>query len=236
MLLELVNVSKIYQMEEQTVTALKDVTLRIKEGEHISIMGPSGSGKSTLLHVLSMLDVPTNGQVSFKGKRIEKYTEKQLAFLRNREIGFVFQQFNLLPNTSAWENVALPLVYANIEYSVRRKRAVEMLGRVGLGDRLENTRAQLSGGQQQRVAIARALINDPSIIFADEPTGNLDSKSGKEVLDLFESLHEKEGKTVVMVTHESMIAAQADRQIVLKDGEIIQDIHDGKKKRKLWKP
>lgn len=234
MLLDLVKVSKIYRMEEQTVTALKNVTLRIDAGEHISIMGPSGSGKSTLLHILSMLDTPTEGEVIFKGKRVEKYTEKQLAYLRGSEIGFVFQQFNLLPNTSAWENVALPLVYANVEASERRKRAVAMLTRVGLADRLENTRSQLSGGQQQRVAIARALINNPAIIFADEPTGNLDSKSGKEVLDLFESLHEKEGKTVVMVTHESMIAAQADRQIMLKDGEIIRDVHDGK--RKIWKP
>lgn len=234
MLLDLVKVSKIYRMEEQTVTALKNVTLRIDAGEHISIMGPSGSGKSTLLHILSMLDTPTEGEVIFKGKRVEKYTEKQLAYLRGSEIGFVFQQFNLLPNTSAWENVALPLVYANVEASERRRRAVAMLTRVGLADRLENTRSQLSGGQQQRVAIARALINNPAIIFADEPTGNLDSKSGKEVLDLFESLHEKEGKTVVMVTHESMIAAQADRQIMLKDGEIVRDVHDGK--RKVWKP
>jgi putative ABC transport system ATP-binding protein len=223
MLLQLDGVSKIYQMEEQTVTALNDISLKIHEGEHISIMGPSGSGKSTLLHIMSLLDVPTHGKVIFKDKQVEKFSEKQLAYLRNREIGFVFQQFNLLPKVSAWENVALPLVYANVEPGERKARAIKMLEKVGLGDRLENTRSQLSGGQQQRVAIARALINKPSIIFADEPTGNLDSKSGDEVLEIFEKLHEEEGTTVVLVTHEPGIAAQANRHIVIKDGKILSD-------------
>ncbi len=240
MLLELKNVAKTYTMEEQVVQALKNVSLSVDEGEHISIMGASGSGKSTLLHIMSLLDTPSKGEVIFKGKQVERYSEKQLAFLRNREIGFVFQQFNLLPKISAWENVALPLVYANVEASLRKERAIKMLERVGLGDRIENTRAQLSGGQQQRVAIARALINEPSIIFADEPTGNLDSKSGEEILDIFERLHEEEGTTVVMVTHEYEIGQQADRHIVIKDGQILSDtrgghIHKSKAKKKQTK-
>lgn len=216
------NVSKIYKLEDQEVSALKDISLQVDQGEYISIMGPSGSGKSTLLHILSLLDTPSTGSVIFKGQKIESYSEKFLAKLRNQEIGFVFQQFNLLAKTSSLDNVALPLVYANVKKSERDARAKSMLEKVGLGDRLENTRAQLSGGQQQRVAIARALINNPSIIFADEPTGNLDSKSGEEVMQIFSTLH-REGKTIIIVTHEPDIATYAKRQILVRDGLIQKD-------------
>lgn len=229
MLLQLSHIAKIYQLEGQQVTALKDVSLTLTEGEYVSIMGPSGSGKSTLLHILSLLDTPSSGSIIFKDRAVEKYSEKQLAWLRNREIGFVFQQFNLLAKTSAWENVALPLVYANVGPEERYERAKKMLERVGLGERLDNNRSQLSGGQQQRVAIARALINNPAIIFADEPTGNLDSKAGAEVLEIFEQLHE-DGTTVVMVTHEPDIGKLADRHILVRDGSIVSDIKKKTKK------
>ncbi len=229
MLLKLDHISKIYQLEGQSVAALKDISISIDEGEYVSIMGPSGSGKSTLLHILSMLDTPTHGSITFKGQKVERYSEKTLAKLRNSEIGFVFQQFNLLAKTSALENVALPLVYANVPKEERDERSKALLTRVGLGDRLENTRAQLSGGQQQRVAIARALVNSPSILYADEPTGNLDSKSGDEVMEIFEELH-KEGKTIVLVTHEPTIAKHARRQIIVKDGLILSDSKRKKKK------
>jgi putative ABC transport system ATP-binding protein len=222
MLLELKDVYKLYRLGDQEVAALNGVSLEIDEGEYVSIMGPSGSGKSTLLHIMSLLDTPSKGRVTLKEHQVQGFSEKHLAALRNKEIGFVFQQFNLLPRVSAIENVALPLLYANVPTQERSSRAKEMLVRVGLGDRLENTRSQLSGGQQQRVAIARALVTDPSIIFADEPTGNLDSKSGDEVMEIFSDLH-KEGKTIVLVTHEPSIAKCAKRQIVVKDGKILKD-------------
>jgi len=228
MLLHVDHVSKMYRMGDTSICALDDVSLEVDEGEYIAIMGQSGSGKSTLLQIASFLDLPTSGKIYLRGKRTETLQETELARLRNKEIGFVFQQFNLLPKTSALENVALPLVYARVSDVERVQRATAMLQQVGLGDRLQNTRAQLSGGQQQRVAIARALINNPSIIFADEPTGNLDSKSGDEIMHMFDDLH-KSGKTIILVTHEHDIAQHAKRQIVMRDGHIISDT---KKKKK----
>jgi len=222
MLLKLKSVSKHYQMGETTIKALNEVTLSIKEGEFIAIMGPSGSGKSTFLQVASILAQPTAGEIFIKDKDVTQYDEVERSRLRNKEIGFIFQQFNLLPRTSALDNVALPLVYAKVGTKERDERAKAMLNKVGLGDRIKNTPAQLSGGQQQRVAVARALINNPSIIFADEPAGNLDSKSGEEIKRLLIDLN-KEGKTIIMVTHEPDDAAIAKRLIMFKDGVIVDD-------------
>ncbi len=231
MLLKLKDVSKHYALGGSTIKALDHISLEVEEGEFLSVMGPSGSGKSTFLQVASILAEPTKGQIFLKGKNVTNYDEVERARLRNQEIGFVFQQFNLLPRTSALDNVALPLIYARKSHSVQQKLAKEMLDKVGLGDRLNNAPAQLSGGQQQRVAIARALVNNPSIIFADEPTGNLDSKSGKEIQKLLINLH-NEGKTIIMVTHEDYVAAIANRKIVFKDGKIVSDTRK-KKRRKV---
>lgn len=222
MLLKLTDVTKTYTIGETLIKALGGISLSIDSGEFVAIMGPSGSGKSTLLQVASLLAAPTDGTIELKGKDIGQYNEVDRARLRNQEIGFVFQQFNLLPKTSSLENVALPLVYAGVSSDERKKRATEMLERVGLGDRLHNGPAQLSGGQQQRVAIARALINNPSLIFADEPTGNLDSKSGEDIKQLLMDLN-KEGKTIIMVTHEYDDAAIAKRLITFKDGLLVKD-------------
>lgn len=227
--LSLKNVKKIYTMGEEKIYALNGITLDISAGEFVAIMGPSGAGKSTLLHVASLLDNPSSGQLRLRNEDVSEAKESKLARIRNSEIGFVFQQFNLLPKTSALDNVALPLLYAGLEKKARHARAKAMLERVGLGDRLNNTRAQLSGGQQQRVAIARALINDPTLIFADEPTGNLDSRSGDEIMELFTELN-KEGRTIVLVTHEPDIAEYAQRLITVKDGKILSDVQ--KKKRR----
>lgn len=228
MILKLSNVSKHYELGDNIIKALNDVSIVVNEGDFISIMGPSGSGKSTFLQVASILAEPTDGKIFLKGKDVTSYDEVERAKLRNKEIGFVFQQFNLLARTSALDNVALPLVYAGISHSEQMRRAEQILKKVSLEDRMENTPAQLSGGQQQRVAIARALINDPSIIFADEPTGNLDTKSGDEIMDILVKLN-KEGKTIVMVTHEEEIAEIAKRQIVFRDGKIVQDYFVKKK-------
>lgn len=222
MLLELQNVSKTYTIGDSTINALDNISLSVAEGEFVAVMGPSGSGKSTFLQVASMLAEPSTGTILLKDTDVTKFNEKQRARLRNKEIGFVFQQFNLLARTSALENVALPLIYAGYSSNFRTQKAKEMLELVGLGDRLTNTPAQLSGGQQQRVAIARALINDPAIIFADEPTGNLDSKSGDDIKALLTKLH-KDGKTIIMVTHEDDVAAIAKRKIVFKDGKVLSD-------------
>lgn len=221
-LLSLTDISKTYKLGTNIINALQNVTVTVEEGSFIAVMGPSGSGKSTFLQVASMLAQPTDGTIMLKGRDVTKYNEKERAQLRNKEIGFVFQQFNLLPRTSALDNVALPLVYAGVSSEERQQRAQAMLEKVGLGDRLQNTPAQLSGGQQQRVAIARALVNDPSVIFADEPTGNLDSKSGGDIKKLLIDLH-KEGKTIIIVTHESDDAAIAKRLLLLRDGELVSD-------------
>lgn len=222
MILELKNVSKHYHLGDTVIRALDQVSLKINAGEFVAIMGHSGSGKSTFLQVASMLAQPSSGKIFLRDKDVTLYNEVERARLRNKEIGFVFQQFNLLARTSALDNVALPLVYAKVPERERRARAKEMLERVGLGDRLQNTPSQLSGGQQQRVAIARALINDPSIIFADEPTGNLDTKSGEEIKKLLSELH-NENRTIIMVTHEEDVAAIAKRLIEFTDGKIIRD-------------
>lgn len=222
MLLELKNVCKYYQVGQTTIRALDGVTTGFDTGEFVAVMGPSGSGKSTFLQVASMLGSATAGHMYLKGKDVTEYSEAERARLRNKEIGFVFQQFNLLPRTSALDNVELPLSYAGVSSEEATSRATAILERVGLGDRLDNTPAQLSGGQQQRVAIARALVNNPSIIFADEPTGNLDSKSGSEIKELLCELHQ-EGATIIMVTHDRSVASIANRQLKFKDGKIVSD-------------
>jgi putative ABC transport system ATP-binding protein len=237
MLLKLHNVSKHYHLGSNVTRALNKVNFEVEEGEFIAIMGPSGSGKSTFLQVASILAEATSGKIILKGKDVTAYDEIERAKLRNKEIGFIFQQFNLLPRTSALDNAALPLVYAHVSYSEQRRRAAKILENVGLADKFKNTPAQLSGGQQQRVAIARALINEPSIIFADEPTGNLDTKSGQEIMDMLVKLN-KNGKTIIMVTHEAKIAQMAKRLIKFQDGEIISDSmkkYNQKSKKKTWK-
>lgn len=222
MLLELENVSKTYHIGDDVIRALDHVSIGVKQGEFVAIMGPSGSGKSTFLQVASMLAAPSHGVIKLKGQNVTEYSEPERARLRNREIGFIFQQFNLLARTSALENVSLPLVYAGVSVYERHRRSREMLERVGLAERMKNTPAQLSGGQQQRVAIARALINEPAIIFADEPTGNLDSKSGNDIKELLRTLHQ-EGKTIILVTHEEDVAEIAQRRVIFRDGKIVSD-------------
>lgn len=217
--LELKDIVKTYVSGNTSFNALDGVSLCINRGEFVSITGPSGSGKSTLMHIVGLLDNPTYGQVLLEGQDISHLNENEMAKVRNITLGFVFQQFNLLAKTSAAENVMLPLLYSDTPKPDRLPKAIEMLTKVGLGEKLKNTPAQLSGGQQQRVAIARALINDPKIILADEPTGNLDSKSGKEVIALFHQLH-SEGRTIVLVTHDMDLAKQAERIIIIKDGKV----------------
>lgn len=223
-ILQIQRVSKIYELEGVTVTALDDINLDIKEGEFISIIGPSGSGKSTLMHIIGALDTPSKGEVIINGQDIAELSETQLARIRNQNIGFVFQQFNLLSKTSALDNVILPLIYAGVNSKNKRiSMGTKILEKVGLGDRMQNNPNQLSGGQQQRVAIARALINSPSIILADEPTGNLDSKTGIDIMNMFKQLH-KEGNTIILVTHAMEIAKQAKRIIKIKDGRIVDKL------------
>jgi putative ABC transport system ATP-binding protein len=215
--LRLEDVYKTYRTGSIDVEALRGITLDIAEGEYVAIMGPSGSGKSTLMHILGCLDVPTSGHYELAGEHVAAMDEAALAEVRNRRIGFVFQQFNLLPSLTAWRNVELPLTYAGIPPADRRKRAMDALDRVGLADRVEHRPGELSGGQQQRVAVARALVTDPALILADEPTGNLDSVSSADVLGLFAELHDA-GRTVVLITHEPDIAAVAGRVVHIRDG------------------
>ena len=221
--LEVRDVQKTYQVGDDIVVhALDGVSLQIRKGDFIAIIGPSGSGKSTLMHSIGLLDHPTSGEVLVGGTDVTKMAENELARVRNKEIGFVFQAFNLLARTTAIENVELPLIYAGVSSADRQKRAVEALKRVGLGERLDHMPNQLSGGQQQRVAIARALVTEPSIILADEPTGNLDSKSGIEVMAFLQELH-KSGVTIVLVTHDAHVALHAARVVRIADGKITQD-------------
>ena len=213
---------KDYVLGAETVHALRGVDLVVERNEFIAIMGPSGSGKSTLMNLIGCLDTPSGGEYWLNGHAVSQRSDDELAHIRNREIGFVFQTFNLLPRATALHNVELPLVYAGINSKGRRERATAMLERVGLGDRMTHRPSELSGGQRQRVAIARALINDPAILLADEPTGNLDSQTGEEIMALFDTLHDQ-GQTIVLVTHEHDIAQHAQRQIFLKDGVIERD-------------
>lgn len=229
-LIELSKISKIYDLGEVKVEALKDANLNIESGEYIALIGPSGSGKSTLMNTLGCLDRPTSGSYLLDGVQIVDMSRDQRARIRNKQIGFVFQNFNLLNRTSALENVELPLLYAGgMSSRQRHERATQMLELVGLGDRLDHHSSQLSGGQQQRVAIARALANKPSILMGDEPTGNLDTKTSKEVIALFKKLNEENGITVILVTHDEEVARNARRTIVLRDGRIIEDTEDFEK-------
>jgi len=220
---ELRNVSKIYRLGEEEIRALDDVSLDIEEGEFISIIGPSGSGKSTLMHILGCLDSPTKGTIKLDGVMIQDATPRQLAAIRNRKIGFVFQFFNLLPKLNVLQNVELPMIYSGVPAKQRRKRAMEALEAVDMANRAKHRPSQLSGGQQQRAAIARAIVNNPRIIFADEPTGNLDSLTGEAILQLFRKLSQ-EGRTIVLVTHDPEIAAVTPRRIEIRDGKIAQRI------------
>ena len=220
--IDIENITKHYVMGEETVHALRGVTLQIHRNEYLAIMGPSGSGKSTLMNMLGCLDTPSSGRYEFGGKDVSAMDDDELAAIRNREIGFVFQTFNLLPRSNALHNVELPLIYAGMAPHPRRTRALEALQNVGLGDRVHHKPNELSGGQRQRVAIARALVNHPSILLADEPTGNLDSKTGEEIMALFEQLYEQ-GHTIIVVTHEEDIARHARRIVRLRDGLIESD-------------
>ncbi|MHB1474264.1 MAG: ABC transporter ATP-binding protein [Dermatophilaceae bacterium] len=218
-ILRLLDVGKVYATGSVEVEALRGVSMEVDRGEYVAIMGPSGSGKSTLMHILGCLDVPTTGSYDLAGEDVSTMSETALAHVRNRQIGFVFQQFNLLASLPAWRNVELPLCYSSMGRAERKERATNALGRVGLGDRVEHRPGELSGGQQQRVAVARALVTDPALILADEPTGNLDSQSSADVLGLFTELHDQ-GRTIVLITHEPDVAKSAQRIVRILDGQV----------------
>ena len=220
--IDIENITKDYVMGEEIVRALRGVTLQIRRNEYLAVMGPSGSGKSTLMNMLGCLDTPTSGRYEFNGRNVAEMDDDELAAIRNREIGFVFQTFNLLPRATSLRNVELPLIYAGMDRESREERAAQALTDVGLGDRIQHKPNELSGGQRQRVAIARALVNNPSIILADEPTGNLDSRTGEEIMALLEDLYRR-GHTIILVTHERDIAAHARRTIHLRDGVVESD-------------
>ena len=222
MIINVKDIKKSYTVGTQEVNALRGINLSVEKGEFISIMGPSGSGKTTLMNIIGCLDTPSSGEYELNGSLVSKLEDDELARIRNKEIGFVFQSFNLLAKNSVLENVMLPLKYAGFDKSEAVKKSNEVIDKVGLSDRLAHTPAELSGGQQQRVAIARALVNKPSIIFADEPTGNLDSKTGKEVMTIFKELNAS-GQTIILITHEESIANQSNRIITIKDGLIKSD-------------
>ena len=230
-LIEVKDVTKTYNGGEIKTQALCGVSFDIKKGEFVAIVGPSGSGKSTLMHIIGCLDIPTSGTYAINGKNVEKMSDNELADIRNKEIGFVFQSYNLLSRTSSLNNVCLPMAYAGIPKKERQERATELLKSVGLGNKLENSPNQLSGGEKQRVAIARALSVNPSIILADEPTGNLASKQSMEIMNIFEDLNIK-GHTIVLITHEEEIAKKAKRTISLVDGKIVSDKTNGKENKK----
>jgi putative ABC transport system ATP-binding protein len=215
-------ITKVYRLSEVSVTVLKGIDISIQQGEYVAIMGASGSGKSTLMNIIGCLDRSTAGDYNLEGRDLMRLDDEQLAYVRNQRIGFVFQQFNLLPRSTALENVMLPMVYANISKSKRRQRAIEVLTQVGLGNYLDNRPTQLSGGQQQRVAVARALVNDPALVLADEPTGALDSETSQEIMDLLTELN-RNGITIIVVTHDREVAAQTRRMIRLQDGLVISD-------------
>ena len=219
-LLRCEKVNKVYQMDTLSMSVLHNINMTIKKNEFISIVGPSGSGKSTLMHLIGLLDTPTSGRIFLDNEDVSKLSEEKMASVRNRKIGFVFQTFNLIPRTSALANVELPLIYAGVSDEQRKEKATKMLESMGLGERIYHFPNQLSGGEQQRVAIARALINNPSLILADEPTGNLDSKTGNQIMEIFKKL-KKEGNTIVLVTHDMEVAKVADRIVKIYDGEIV---------------
>jgi putative ABC transport system ATP-binding protein len=234
MLIDIRDITKVYEMGQERVHALSGVNLGLDRGEYVAIMGPSGSGKSTLMNLIGCLDTPTSGSYVLNGREVARMTDDELAAIRNQEIGFVFQTFNLLPRTNALQQVELPLVYSGLSRKERRERAVKALGAVGLADRMNHMPNEMSGGQRQRVAIARALINDPSILLADEPTGNLDSQTGAEIMALFDELNRR-GNTIVLVTHEEDIAAHARRIVRLRDGKV-RDDHPNENRVKAQTP
>lgn len=222
MVLDMKDIVKVYTMGEEEQTVLNKIALSVEKGEFVSILGPSGSGKSTLMNIIGCLDTPTSGTYVLAEEKVEALDEIELAKIRNKEIGFIFQQFHLLPRLTALENVELPLIYAGVPEKERRERCMEMLKRVGLEDKLRNKPNQLSGGQQQRVAIARAMVTEPSIILADEPTGALDQKTGQQIIALFQELH-SEGKTIIMITHDVDIAKKAERVVHILDGKLSEE-------------